>query len=495
MLMAVVALGVITALGLALISTSGTELSNADSFRNMDSAHVCAEDGTMFLRDQCLPDVRLPYTVDSSNALTSLKTALLATDENGQYVNDLMKNLVSQGVTPDLTISNGQLIVPAFQMPNGSYQCYFEYAGLDSENNPNYWLYAKGTTDDTQRMVAMRFPAKPYVSPVFSYGLASKGVIRIGGNAQITGDPDELASVLSTADQSGAIDVSGSATVEGDLYATSTNSLAISYSGSATIAGQTTDSGKAEHVHTGVADPEFPVIDTTCFLDVWNNASSSDKMVIASQDDIDATTSYNNLKILKGASTSNQPLKFSSDTVINGVMYVEYPNWIKFSGSVTINGVIVSDNTYDASTDADIGEIDFVGSVTMNDPSALPNETRWDELKELDGTSMLVPGFDINMKGNSATFTGMIAANTVNMSGNSGGGERSLSMPGPVMGLGERAIVIDEELVTNDDSESTFWGSSTLSLKYRDDQSDVPPGFLTTRYFDTETCVWRDYMP
>jgi hypothetical protein len=484
--MSVVALAVMAALSLALLSTSGTELTNADSYSSIVGAQVCAEDGIAFLTTECIPTVRLPYNVTDSDILTGLKLALTATDANGSYTNNLARNLSAQGTTVSFPVVNNMLVSPTLTMPNGTFVCRFAPGGTDTDGTPLLKLYATGTSNSVTRSLVLTFRAEPYINPVFDYGIASKGRISVKGNASITGNPSSTASVLSIADTASAIEVGGSAVIDGELYVTSDSELAVSATGSPTVAGETSTSAILnDHTHYGVDDPEFPVVDTTPFASMYQNditsqADIDDQADVTADFDGDGTTEtrkvFENIRIVANASQSNKALDFKNDAIINGVVYVEYPNWIVFHSSVTINGIIVSDNTHvDGQT---LGSVEFRGQSSLPGPSALPDDPKWDAIKEFEGTSILIPGFDLSFRGATFAMNGMIAAEVISFRGNT---DINGSLPGPIMGLGDYAIVVGEEVIEDDDMTTTIQGNINITLTARD-EDEVPGGFKSNRY-------------
>lgn len=493
LLVAIIALTVLASLGLAMYSSSTAELSRADTQRKMSTAHFVAESGLNFVRSEALPTLRFSTDVSADTILTELVTALTKTDNYGNYTNNLAKNLLAQYGTVSITNSGGVVTVPSLNMTNGSYSLRF-VPGADSDGNVVLTMYVTGTSNGTSRTVMQTFETDDYIPAVFDYGIASKGRVDVGGHASVTGTPSEAASLLSTADTFDAISIGGSSIIDGELYVTAERADAISISGSAQVAGSTNDSKiLSDYSHFGTPDPEFPEIDVTCFTDLVTTTISSpgdlDDPANYTEEVIDGQTYrvYENIEL----ATSAQQYKFSSDTIIRGVLVIDHPNDVIFSSKVGVYGAIVSDNTY---TDGEsLGSLKFTGQVNVNTAESLPDLPKWEDIRSMSSTSILAPGFDVTFTGSSFSANGVIAAEVIKWTGNN---DISGSLPGPILGLGEYAVQVGDEIVEDDDMTSTLTGSVTINL-VNIDETEVPAGFVGYQWLvpipETQTDVIPDW--
>jgi hypothetical protein len=103
--------------------------------------------------------------------------------------------------------------------------------------------------------------------------------------------------------------------------------------------------------------------------------------------------------------------------MLQGIIYIETPNMVVFTGHVTITGIIVGDG--DMTDDSGTNRIDFLGPVDSSPVTALPEE--FDELRDETGTFIMAPGFSLSFGGDLATINGAIAANGITFYGNAGG--------------------------------------------------------------------------
>lgn len=292
-------------------------------------------------------------------------------------------------------------------------------------------------------------------SQIFNYGVASKSPITMQGNVSITGTPGNLGngSVLSATTQTNTpLTMTGSALISGDASFTNPNATP-SISSSSTIAGFTpASSSYAQHVHFGVSPPEFPTIDTTVFKQYATNTYVN-------------TMGSNLTNVTLPAGTYN-----FTNANIQGVVYVMQPSIIHFSGSTTVTGTIVVDNTvsgtYATSKTATTGNlIDFGGNVFSSPISSLPSTFPAGELG-LTGAFILAPNFYVSFGGNFHTVNGTIIASDMSFYGNAGG-----TVNGTVVNLADSAlslagnsdIIIASQGTTNH-PPGVFFGNHFASL-------------------------------
>ncbi len=142
---------------------------------------------------------------------------------------------------------------------------------------------------------------------------------------------------------------------------------------------------------------------------------------------IDANTNlsagvYNNIRIAAGTNPD-----FTSDVVLNGVVYVEAPNIVRFRGQTTINGLIV---TQDKDLPLELCQLDFAGGVHANGVELLPDTSEFTAVKEYTGSFIIAPGFGAVFSGNFGTVNGAIAADQLTFAGTAEG-----TVNGTVIGL------------------------------------------------------------
>ncbi|HUS92940.1 MAG TPA: pilus assembly PilX N-terminal domain-containing protein [Phycisphaerae bacterium] len=433
MIVALVMTTILVCLATALISVSMLELRKGGNLQQITRAQLAAESGLAYTL-RALRDVRLPSETPPEALAAGLYAALSA----------------KLSPPPVLSASAGgmaTLTVPAVDLSPGSFTCTLT---LDPGPVPPVCrLRVEGTSGDVSRWVATQLLFVRKRSVIFNHGIASRGKIVIQGSAHVEGvtHPSD-ASILSTCDEPVAIEAGGHATVDGDLYITGDSVSAIVLTGGGLSIGGASDIDEIfdHHVHMGTTDPQFPPTDTSAFAALATN-------VIDGNTDLSGTTSFSNIRIKAGT----DPV-FSSNTVLSGVVYVEAPNKVQFSGQVTIKGVLA---TQDGSGHP-LGDcqLTFTGNVSAPGVSALSDAPEYTEVKKLTGTVVLAPGFATSFKGSSNGFNGVVAADQVSFLGSSGIlGE----VTGTIVGLKNKDMIL----------------SGNASIRIRGSSDSTPPtGFI-----------------
>jgi len=285
-----------------------------------------------------------------------------------------------------------------------------------------------GPDSNVKRSLQITYARAERASAIFDYGVASRSAINMAGNAQITGAAGALSrgSVLSTTSAAAPLTMTGGPSISGDFSYTNTSGT--NTYGSGTIAGYgTASSNFASHVHSGVTAPEFPEVDTSAFAPYVPDASApAGAQVIASSSP--PGRNFTNIRIKAGANP-----KFAANSVIRGVVYVETPNQITFTGSVTIQGVVVVQNNPTGTTATN--SITFTGNVTHQGVETLPDSGVFAGLPKLTGSFLLAPKFDVIMKGNNNQVGGTIVTGMLDISGNAGA-----NVKGTVINLEDTAV-------------------------------------------------------
>jgi hypothetical protein len=164
---------------------------------------------------------------------------------------------------------------------------------------------------------------------------------------------------------------------------------------------------------------------------------------------------FSNIRIAAGTNPD-----FTSDTVINGIIYVESPNTVTFHGQCTINGMIVTQPV--AGQPIEDCQIDFRGGTSMPGVGVLADTAEFAAIKQMVGTSILAPGFGVVFRGNSSAINGTIAADELSFRGTS---DVLGEITGIIMGL--------------KDSPLTMQGNTTVRIK-RPPADLMPAGFKYT---------------
>ena len=305
------------------------------------------------------------------------------------------------------------------------------------------------------RAIEMEFKSVERAASVFDYAIVTKGPIQLHGNASI-GEGAAVAGdngVLSLYQGPTPLSMQGNTSIAGDVYMTNPRASA-DISGKSSVGGSSIPAVRDTHVHAGKPDPipELPLVDSSVFLPYVTNTYKPGQSV------------YRNVRIPKNTNPS-----FSSDTVIEGVMYVESPNQLKFSGKATVRGVIVVDS---ATTGA--GSIKFTGQFQAFGMETLPATRDFPpELRALTGSTILAPGYDLSFGGGAANMGGTMVANSFSFQGNSGG-----NVIGTLIGLGEAPL--------------TMGGNPNFA---RTKPTEIPAGLVFTKTLQSVPNTYLEVLP
>jgi len=110
---------------------------------------------------------------------------------------------------------------------------------------------------------------------------------------------------------------------------------------------------------------------------------------------------------------------------LKGVVFIEVPNVVTFTGNTDITGIIVGNG--DLNDNSGTNQIVFLGTVTSYPVTNLPYEPQFEHpdadrwLQDEAGTFLMAPGFAASFGGDFETLNGAIAANGIEFFGNAGG--------------------------------------------------------------------------
>jgi hypothetical protein len=259
------------------------------------------------------------------------------------------------------------------------------------------------------RAIEMDFVGDYKTLSIFDFGIATRGPINISGSGGVFGPNSLEGSVLTTSMLPTPVTIGS--TVAGDLYLTNKDG-SVSLSNSASVGG-TKGPDKYNHVQKGVDQPEFPTVDSAPFLPFATNVYKPGLSV------------YRNTLV----PANTNPNFSGGDTTIEGVMYVKYPNQLKFVSKVIIKGVIIVEN---GATSGPSNTIQFGGGMDAYGMDTLPDSSDFpDSMRKLKGSVLLAPGFSVSMRGSSGTIGGTMLAESFDFGGGSGG-----IVKGNIIGIG-----------------------------------------------------------
>lgn len=445
-ILALLFLAIFVAMAAAFAATTNTNARSGKNLLDVHRAQWAAESGLNYAI-QVIRSITMPSATTEETAIANIAASLSEKLANTPNLNGGC--IAQDGTTVTL---------PAISLGSETFQI-----SVVRTATGQLILKSRGVSGGIGRTVAMDLSlTDSWSKSAFSYGIASYGAISIAGNGEVRG-MNELteASVISATSGSVAITVDGNCVVDGDLSSTGSNTSVV-LSGNPTIAGSQDPAVIAEHIHFGVKPPVFPEVDTSAFKSMANG------------DVIDANTNtgspglvFENVLIKAGTNPT-----FSSDVVLNGIVYIEAPNIVNFSAKVTLNGMVATDMTDEPIESC---KLSFQGQVEAYGVEALSDdEPQFADIKQMTGTFIVAPGFDVSFAGQFTTINGTVAADKLSFSGQASG-----TVEGSVIGL---------------DDTSMYVGGTVDIVIDRSGEQCPPPGFTLPLSLSVNPRTYRELV-
>ncbi|MDK1030758.1 MAG: hypothetical protein QGD94_01995 [Planctomycetia bacterium] len=416
-------MAIFTCMAVALTHGVDLSLQGARNQAVTNGAHAMAESGILFTREL------LQWAPVPNGASTETLLQTIAGHANDVYGGTAVFG-GGWAEVQDMTVLMPEVRLSVIA-PEAVFTVTISYEGEDG-GRPQLRVTSLGTVGNARRTVSVAMTVAKD-KRVMNYAIASRGIINLGGNVTITGgNGPEEGSVLSTSmSDDTPIYIGQNSYISG-------NAAIVNPDGN--IVHESSIGGTAE---TGVDEPPFPEFDTSIFEPYATNVINSRNV---------RNRTLDNVRVAAGSNTTFR------NCTIRGVLYIEAPNKIKFFQNVTITGVIVTEAT--SSPNFNTHQIIFDGNTQMSGVENLPADPQFDGLRDLEGTQILAPGFEIRSLGNSSTVLdgGVIVASSFDLSGNFQGG-----IHGTILNL--------------DDNPFRMQGTTDLTI-YRNNGDQSPPGLV-----------------
>jgi hypothetical protein len=433
MILAIILLAVFSSLCLAMVSMSSSNVRSADNHRKAGRALASAQSGLEVVRFAMSPVYMdgITQKVDRFGVLadflaydlasTNLSNVTVSYDGAGEAVSiNLASSLNSEGQSFAATIQ-------------------------PTANIDVLQVDVTGTAGSLDRDIRVSYEFGTRMHNVFDFGVATKGPLNLLGNIELNGTniAVEADVYIESANYDEALSIIGNSQIAGEVKITNPDGYADLQGGQAGIGGET-GAAAHDHVEAGAPAAEFPVPMPGYFEQYVTG------------DTIDATTdtsviaSYDNVRIAGGTNPH-----FTADTTLRGIVFIETPNIVTFSGNVEIIGLIVGDG--DVNDNSGTNQIIFQGTISSSAVTELPGDSQFDGLREETGTFLMAPGFSTSFGGNFDTLNGVIASNGVKFFGNAGG-------------------TIEGSVLNYSDTPMELSGNSDLFFN-RSGVDEVPAGF------------------
>ena len=203
----------------------------------------------------------------------------------------------------------------------------------------------------------------------------------------------------------------------------------------------------------------FPEVDPTVFEPFATN-------IVNSSTPTSGNRTFTNIRI-----KANTNPTFSGNITIKGVVFVETPNKVQFSGNLNFTGVLVTqdagDNVYTTNT------VKFTGNTTSQGVESLPDTAEFHDLRQMPGSFLLAPGFGVSFTGNFGTVNGCMAADAFTFTGNAGG-----LVKGPI--------------INYSDSIFSLTGNSSVTIDRLNTPTE-PPGFSSNGSLRADNTTYAEY--
>ena len=398
-------LALFASLAVAFHVNANMSVRKAHNYTHAQNAQLAAESGVAFMLGAA-ERITMSATAADEDLLLGAANALAEQMDDTANMGD-----------GEIMMEGNTVFTPVISAGNDGRA--FQIEITEDPATQELWMTSTGHWKGVSKRIRMRLDPQARRSVVLDYGIASKGKIVLGGDGTVLGlnDPNEASVFSATFSDDEAVEITGSCTLGGDISTANPDSY-VTIKGKPIIGGTSDPSEYGDHINIGVGNPEFPEVDPTVFEPYATN-------VLPIGADTSSDIVLENIRIPAGMNP-----KFSAKVTIRGVVYVEQPNDITFTGQTEIIGVIA---TQDAGEDVfEENKLKFTGNVSCEGVEALPDEPQFQELREMPGTMIMAPGFGVEFTGSFEALNGAIIAEKFSMTGNAGGIVR-----GPILCYGD----------------------------------------------------------
>lgn len=400
--MSLIFVSLFSMLAIAMFTMTGSNTQVAYNYHKSNLARGCAESGLQYVA-YWVHDVEIPGTTPEIYKYAVSKNELIDILQTRQVPFTLVGNGIqigSQGSPVVLDAASGQSFWALLE-PVGDF-------GADGVR-----VTVHGRAGNFARSIQSRFTFGPREDSVFTYGVATRGPLVLSGNILLDGVNVVVESdvYIESEFHDNALSITGNSQIAGDVKITNPDAYVTLQGGKAGIGGETGQAAIDNHVQVGAPQTQFPYPNTAHFEQFVNGTTidSSNKSQY-----LNSGATLNNVRI-----AANTNPKFDANMKINGVLFIESPNVVDFTGNCDITGIIVAEG--DVTDNSGTSQLIFRGNVSSASVENLPNETQFAGLHDEKGTFIMAPGFAVSFGGSFDTLNGCIAANGVEFFGNAGG--------------------------------------------------------------------------
>lgn len=443
LVLSILFVAIFSAMAMAMVTFSGGNVLIAENQRKANLARACAESGLEITR-YWMNQVTVPGSTDPEDRFAVVTASLQQVLADANAMNFATVCTESTIAASDIALNSAQgesFSVLFTDIDDDTIQLDVtgHYAGLNRTIRSNYVFE---TTDNA----------------IFDYGVASVGPVALGGNIDIAGmtDDSEADTYVVSENDLTAVSIQGNSQITGVVEIVNPDAQVFIKGNKSGIGGATGDDAKGEPYTTkGVTAVPFPTMDPSRFEHYVTTTLTSDMMTSGG-------ATFENLRIPAGMEPH-----FTGHASLSGVIFIEAPNIVTFTGNVDITGIIVADG--DPDDDSGDNQIIFKGNVDSYPVTDLPDEFQFEELRKETGTFLIAPGFCVAFGGSFGMLNGSIGANGIRFFGSAGG-------------------TINGSLINYADTPMDLQGNNDLYFN-RPDADELPAGFVpdTTMRYDSDS--------
>lgn len=423
LLTALVFVAIFSALSVGMFTMSHQNTLAARNLHAANTARSSADSGLEIIR-YYMSQVAIPGAVPVSQRFAHVVNAFTGSS-----------SIVPAGIHCSLSADGSTIYFGTLQSPVVLDDGESFYATIRATGITGVQTRVYGASGQIRRTINAGFTYGTRPNSVFDYGVATKGPLELDGGTltgyTVRAESDVYVESINNNNALGVLkkksEIAGKAKiVNPDAIVTVVGK----------IGGYTGEEAIEKSVEVGVAPTEFPYPDASHFEQYATGGY------------YESGTTLENMKIRAGTNPS-----FAGGTVIKGILYVESPNTVTFSGNVTIKGMIVCEGDWQDNSASN--QLDFTGSV---DSYALPADSKFDAMRNEKGTFIMAPGFEVSFWGSFGTVNGAISGNGIKFGGNAGG-------------------IVEGSVINYSDTTMTVVGSSDIIFN-RSGITKIPSGFI-----------------
>lgn len=428
MVLSITFITMFSALAVAMVTLSSSNLQIAENQRKADVTRACAESGLEVVR-YWMSTVAISGTTESDDRFTEVVATL-----QDELTNANATNIGLAYTESTATISQ----VPLDSAAGTSFSAVFTKI-----DNDTIQLDVTGHYGQLSKTIRSHYSFAERADTVFDFGVASKGPVSLTGNIDLAGVTIDVESnaYIESEDELLALSIIGNSQIAGQVKIVNPSAYVLLQGGKAGIGGATgLAATKEPHTTIGVPPADFPEMQTSHFAGLVNTMTTLDTSM-----DTSADATLENIIVPAGMNPT-----FSGHATIKGLMWIQTPNVVTFAGTADVCAVIVGDG--DPTDNSGTNQLCFQGNVSSTPVSEL------EDFAEAEGTFIMAPGFYVSFGGSFDALNGAIAANGIEFFGNAGG-------------------TINGSIINYSTEKMSLSGNSDLFFN-RSGLDEVPAGFV-----------------